>query len=121
MALANTITYGNISASLRMTAMISNELHLRLRDVSSLRNTVWMTYAGSINGSGSNSVRYRIAGLDGSDSFAAATPAEDSDMEASATSLIKSHVDITGCTTVSYLFIDRPCHPYRTWARYRPS
>ena len=95
MALTNTITYSNISSSLRMTALISNELHLRLRDVSSLRNTVWMTYAGSINGSGSNSVRYRIAGLDGFDSFAAATPDEDSDMEGSATALTKSHVDIT--------------------------
>ena len=91
MALANIITNTNIAADLRMTALISNELHLKLRDVSSLRNTPWATYAGSINGSGSSAVRYRIVGLDGYDSFAASL-AEDTDVEGSGTALTKSHV-----------------------------
>lgn len=94
MALVNTITNTGIAADLRMTAMISNELHLKLRDVSSLRNTPWVTYAGSVNGSGSSAVRYRIVGLDGYDSFAASV-AEDTDIEGLGTALTKSHVDIT--------------------------
>ena len=94
MALTNIITNTGITPDLRMTATISNELHLKLRDVASLRNTPWVTYAGSVNGSGSSAVRYRIVGLDGYDSFAASA-AEDTDIEGSGTALTKSHVDIT--------------------------
>mgnify|MGYP003146531127 CR=1 FL=1 len=94
MALTNIITNTGITPDLRMTATISNELHLKLRDVASLRNTPWVTYAGSVNGSGSSAVRYRIVGLDGYDSFAASV-AEDTDIEGSGTALTKSHVDIT--------------------------
>ena len=94
MALVNTITNTGITPDLRMTATISNELHLKLRDVASLRNTPWVTYAGSVNGSGSSAVRYRIVGLDGYDSFAASV-AEDTDIEGSGTALTKAHVDIT--------------------------
>ena len=94
MALANVISYAGISADLRMTAMVSSELHLKLRDVMSLRNTPWISYAGSVNNSGSSAVRYRIVGLDGYDAFAAAA-GEITDEDANGTALTKSHVDIT--------------------------
>ncbi len=94
MALTNIISYGGISADLRMTAMVSSELHLKLRDVMSLRNTPWISYAGSVNNSGSSAVRYRIVGLDGYDAFAAAAT-ETADEEGNGTALTKSHVDIT--------------------------
>lgn len=94
MALANTITYSGIAADLRMAAIISQELHLKLRDVSSLRNTPWVEDAGSINGTGSSTLRYRIVGLDGYDAFEAAAT-ESSDEEANGTALTKTHVDIS--------------------------
>ena len=94
MALANITNYGTISADLRMAAMVGAELHLKLRDVSSLRNTPWITYAGTINGSGSSALRYRIVGLDGYDAFSAAGT-DSTDESANDTALTKTHVDIT--------------------------
>jgi hypothetical protein len=99
MALANTITYAGISADLRLAAMIAGELHLKLRDVSSLRNTPWISYAGSVsNNGGSDTIRYRLVGLDGYDSFEARADGVDADAFGKA--LTKSHVDITAARQV---------------------
>lgn len=57
----------------RLSAMISQEINLLLKDSSNLRNSGLISYQGSINGLGSDTVRVRLAGLDGYDSFSAAT------------------------------------------------
>ena len=79
MATSKPITFDDISGSgglvgnLRLAAMISQEINLLLKDTSNLRNTPLLSYQGSINGTGSDTVRVRLAGLDGFDSMAAAT------------------------------------------------
>lgn len=99
MALTNPITFDNVSASgglvdkLRLSAMISQEINLLLKDNANLRNTALLSYQGSINGSGSDTVRVRLAGLDGYDSMAAAT-SENSDESGNTTSLTINSADL---------------------------
>ena len=60
------------SNGLRLAQMISQEVNLLLKDNANLRNTGLISYQGSINGLGSDSIKVRLAGLDGFDSMAAA-------------------------------------------------
>ena len=82
--MGNAITFGDNSAGyqklegdLRLSAMISQEINLLLRDTQNLRNSQFISYCGSINGMGSDTIRVRKAGLDGYDLFE--TPANESD------------------------------------------
>ena len=99
MATTNPITFDNVAASgglvdkLRLSAMISQEINLLLKDNSNLRNTPFLSYQGSINGLGSDTVRVRLAGLDGYDSMAAAT-SEISDESANTTALTINNADL---------------------------
>ena len=61
------ITNNSLLTDLRLSQMISQEIRLLLADSMSLRNTVYMDFVGSINGSGSDTIRVRKAGLDGYD------------------------------------------------------
>lgn len=73
MATVNPIRNSNLASNgLRLAQMISQEVNLLLKDASNLRNTGLISYQGSINGLGSDTVRVRLAGLDGFDSMAAA-------------------------------------------------
>ena len=72
--MAKAITFGQsdsthlaLEGDLRLSAMISQEINLLLRDTSNLRNSPFISYAGSINGLGSDTIRVRKAGLDGFD------------------------------------------------------
>lgn len=89
--MANEILFSNLSGDIRLAAMISQELHLLLRDTGNLRNTPYMQYAGSVNGTGSNVVRMRKIGLYGRDSFTA--PGEIAAV--ANTALTEGHADIT--------------------------
>lgn len=71
MATANPISFANLSGELRLAQMISMEINTLLRDTATLRNTPFLRYLGSINGSGSDTIRVRMAGL-GRDAMAAA-------------------------------------------------
>lgn len=99
MATTKPITFDNVAASgglvdkLRLSAMISQEINLLLKDNANLRNTALLSYQGSINGSGSDTVRVRLAGLDGYDSMAAAT-SENSDESANTTALTINSADL---------------------------
>ena len=93
MATVNPIRFSNMENILRLSAMISQEINLLLRDVGNLRNSPFCRYEGSINGSGSDTIRVRLAGLDGYDSMAAATN-EISDESANAKALTIESVDI---------------------------
>jgi len=73
MATVDPIRFSNMENILRLSAMISQEINLLLKDNANLRNTPLLSYQGSINGLGSDTVRVRLAGLDGYDSMAAAT------------------------------------------------
>lgn len=64
-----------IEGDLRLSAMISQEINLLLRDVANLRNSPYISYVGSVNGMGSDTIRVRKAGLDGFDTFE--TPASE--------------------------------------------
>ena len=57
------ISYTNLDGELRLSEMITMELYSLLRDSASLRNTPYLTYVGSINGSGSDTLRVKLAGL----------------------------------------------------------
>ena len=92
MATISPITFGNMENTLRLSAMISQEINLLLSDSANLRNTPFISYEGSINGSGSDTLRVRLAGL-GRDSFAAAT-SENHDHSTDLTSLTINSVDI---------------------------
>lgn len=70
-------THAGLEGDLRLSAMISQEINLLLRDVSNLRNSPYISYAGSINGLGSDTIRLRKAGLDGFDLFE--TPTNEAD------------------------------------------
>lgn len=61
------ITNNSLLTDLRLSQMISQEIRLLLADSMSLRNTPYMDFVGSINGSGSDTIRVRKAGLDGYD------------------------------------------------------
>lgn len=83
--------YAGLVGSLRLAAMISSELTLLLRDTSNLRNSPFMSYVGSINGSGSDTIRVRQAGLDGRDVFETVSGEADA---ATTQSLATSTVDV---------------------------
>ena len=68
-------SFQKLEGDLRLEAMISQEINLLLRDVQNLRNSQYISYAGSINGLGSDTIRIRKAGLDGFDLFE--TPADE--------------------------------------------
>jgi hypothetical protein len=55
------ILYSNIG-DLRLASMITAEINLLLRDISNLRNTPYLSYQGSINGIGSDTIKVRQAG-----------------------------------------------------------
>lgn len=92
MATISPITFGNMENTLRLAAMLSQEINLLLTDSANLRNSPWMSYQGSINGSGSDTVRVRLAGL-GRDSFAAAG-SENADHSTDLTSLTINSADL---------------------------
>ena len=85
------VTHQGIEGDLRLSAMISQEINLLLRDVSNLRNSPYISYAGSINGLGSDTIRLRKAGLDGFDLFE--TPTNEAD-EATTQDFTDAKVDI---------------------------
>tara|TARA_B100000700_G_scaffold275985_2_gene322207 strand:- start:603 stop:1586 length:984 start_codon:yes stop_codon:yes gene_type:complete len=99
MATTKPITFDNVALSgglvdkLRLSAMISQEINLLLKDSTNLRNTGLISYQGSINGLGSDTVRVRLAGLDGYDSMSAAV-SEISDESANTTALTIDSADI---------------------------
>ena len=61
--------YAALEPDLRLAHILSAEINLLLRDTGNLRNSQFMSYAGSINQSGSDTIRIRKAGLDGRDLF----------------------------------------------------
>ena len=67
--MANEIVYSGLG-DLRLAKMITQEIQLLLRDTQNLRNSQFLSYFGSINGTGSSVVSVRKAGLDGYDTFA---------------------------------------------------
>ena len=94
--MANEITNNGLKTDLRITAMISQEIRLLLSDSTSLRNTLYMTNVGSINGMGSDTIRVRKAGLDGYDGAGWSTNSVGTEADAVAnTALTDSSVDVT--------------------------
>ena len=94
MATINPIRNSNLASNgIRLSQMISQEVNLLLKDASNLRNSGLLSYQGSINGLGSDTVRVRLAGLDGFDSMAAAS-SEISDESANTTDLTILTADI---------------------------
>ncbi len=94
--MANEITNNGLKTDLRITAMISQEIRLLLADSTSLRNTLYMTNVGSINGMGSDTIRVRKAGLDGYDAGQWSTFAAGTEPDAvTNTALTDSSVDVT--------------------------
>lgn len=93
MATVDPIRFSNMENILRLSAMISQEINLLLKDNANLRNTPLLSYQGSINGLGSDTVRVRLAGLDGYDSMAAASN-EISDESANTTALTINSADL---------------------------
>jgi hypothetical protein len=94
--MANEITNNGLKTDLRITAMISQEIRLLLADSTSLRNTLYMTNVGSINGMGSDTIRVRKAGLDGYDADQWSTFAAGTEPDAVPnTALTDSSVDVT--------------------------
>ena len=68
MATVNPIRNSNLASNgIRLSQMISQEVNLLLKDAANLRNSGLLSYQGSINGLGSDTVRVRLAGLDGFD------------------------------------------------------
>jgi len=65
------------SQDLRLEKIVSQEIRILLKDSTNLRNTPFMDYVGSINGTGSDTIRVRKAGLDAGDftAFTGATEA----------------------------------------------
>jgi len=61
--------FAPLEPDLRLAHILSAEINLLLRDTGNLRNSQFMSYVGSINSSGSDSIRIRKAGLDGRDLF----------------------------------------------------
>jgi hypothetical protein len=93
MATIDPIRFSNMENVLRLSAMISQEINLLLKDNANLRNTPLLSYQGSINGLGTDTVRVRLAGLDGYDSMAAAST-EISDESSNTTSLTINKADL---------------------------
>ena len=82
-----------VTNGLRLAQMISQEVNLLLKDNANLRNTGLISYQGSINGLGSDTIKVRLAGLDGFDSMAAAG-SEISDESANTTALTIQNANI---------------------------
>jgi len=93
MATIDPISFSDMENVLRLSAMISQEINLLLKDNANLRNTPLLSYQGSINGLGSDTVRVRLAGLDGYDSMAAADT-ENHDHSSDTTSLTINSADL---------------------------
>jgi len=93
MATVDPIRFSNMENILRLSAMISQEINLLIKDNANLRNTPLLSYQGSINGLGTDTVRVRLAGLDGYDSMAAAT-SEISDEASNTTALTINSADL---------------------------
>ena len=72
MATAQITNASLLADGVRLDHMISLEINRLLTDTSNLRNSVYLTYAGSINGIGSDTIRIRKYGLGGRDPFVAA-------------------------------------------------
>ena len=92
MAITNGITNTSLIGDLRLAQMISQEIRLLLRDVNNLRNTPYVSFVGSINGMGSDTIRVRKAGLDGRDIFSAMAT---EDTAVTNTALTDGHVDVS--------------------------
>lgn len=88
--MANEIYYSNLTGDLRLSQMISAEIGLLLTDIANLRNSQFMTYVGSINGLGSNTIAVRKADLDGRNLMTALAE----NAQVSNTALADSHVDV---------------------------
>jgi hypothetical protein len=93
MATVDPIRFSNMENILRLSAMISQEINLLLKDNANLRNTPLLSYQGSINGLGTDTVRVRLAGLDGFDSMAAAS-SEISDESSNTSDLTINSADL---------------------------
>jgi hypothetical protein len=93
--MANEITNNGLLTDLRMNNMISQEIRLLLADSVSLRNTQYMTFVGSINGMGSDTIRVRKAGLDGFDAEQWSTFSGNPEADAvTNTALTDGHADV---------------------------
>jgi hypothetical protein len=73
------ILHANLETDLRLANVLSQEIALLLADRTSIRTTGAITYFGSVNGAGSDTVNVRLAGLDGFEAMSA-TAAEDTDV-----------------------------------------
>jgi hypothetical protein len=93
MATVDPIRFSNMENILRLSAMISQEINLLLKDNANLRNTPLLSYQGSINGLGTDTVRVRLAGPDGFDSMAAAS-SEISDESSNTSDLTINSADL---------------------------
>lgn len=78
----------------RLEHMISLEINRLLTDTANLRNSPFLTYAGSINGMGTDTIRVRKYGLGGRDSFSDAG-SENSDEAANYTDIDAEWADIS--------------------------
>jgi hypothetical protein len=87
------ITNNSLVGDLRLSAMISAEIRLLLKDSVNLRNTPFVDFCGSINGMGSDTLRVRKAFLDGEDGFSEFTGGTE-DGAVSDKALVDGHVDI---------------------------
>jgi hypothetical protein len=82
---------------LRLDQILGRELALRLTDTANLRNSGFLTYAGSINNSSSDTIRVAIAGLDGRDLFETVSGEADA---ATNQALTQGHADIVASRLV---------------------
>jgi len=82
------------SDGVRLEHMISLEINRLLTDTANLRNSPFLTYAGSINGLGTDTIRVRKYGLGGRDSFSDAG-SENSDEAANYTDIDAEWADIS--------------------------
>lgn len=81
------------SDGVRLEHMISLEINRLLTDTANLRNSPFLTYAGSINGLGTDTIRVRKYGLGGRDSFSDAG-SENSDEAANYKDIDAEYADI---------------------------
>jgi len=93
MATAKITNSALVTDGVRLDHMISLEINRLLTDTANLRNSPYLTYAGSINGIGSDTIRIRKYGLGGRDSFRAATT-ENSDQSANYDDIDAEYADI---------------------------
>ena len=93
MAQAKITNASLLSDGVRLSHMISLEINRLLTDTANLRNSQFLTYAGSINGMGSDTIRVRKYGLGGRDSFSDAG-SENQDHAADFTDIDAEFADI---------------------------